>query len=102
MRLTNLLCSRTYKGVVALQKNLQPSAPIHQEGSVAKLRKLVQDAADLLSNLPFKPSLDISSHLAIGSSGIFEARRRGTKSKSKSKSKPALVVENELEDWYEG
>ncbi|GLB36677.1 putative uvrD-like helicase C-terminal domain [Lyophyllum shimeji] len=79
------------KSILRLQKELEVTSDIHSHCDVGKLQRGVQEAADLLRNLPFTPAQDFRKDLDIAYKGIV-ARRRPPKAPPK----PDLVCEEDI------
>ncbi|SJL03091.1 uncharacterized protein ARMOST_06437 [Armillaria ostoyae] len=83
----HLFNSKAYKAAVKLQQQLDPSSMFHERCDSKELRKLVEEATDLVSSLPFRTSLNLSDDLHLAHKGILAERSPAGKLK-----KPALKI----------
>ncbi|RDB28998.1 TPR and ankyrin repeat-containing protein 1 [Hypsizygus marmoreus] len=88
LRLTSL--GKAHKSILHLQKALEPTAAVHVNCDHGELRCRVQEAAELLRNLPFVIHEDFRVDLDIAVRGIVVRRQ------SKANLKPALVWDEDV------
>ncbi|KAK0207928.1 hypothetical protein DFS33DRAFT_393620 [Desarmillaria ectypa] len=62
--------NKANKAAIKLQKLLRPDSVFHERRDIKQLRKLVEEANDLVSSLPFKTSSDLSDDLHFATKGI--------------------------------
>ncbi|KAG7450840.1 uncharacterized protein BT62DRAFT_1001654 [Guyanagaster necrorhizus] len=62
--------NKVNKAAIKLQEQLKPSSAFHERCNSKELRKLVEEANDLISSLPFKISTDLSDDLHLAIKGI--------------------------------
>ncbi|KAF8060885.1 hypothetical protein FPV67DRAFT_312197 [Lyophyllum atratum] len=79
------------RSVSRLQKELELTSDVHIRCDIAKLRRSVQEAAELLRSLPFATSQDFRRDLEIAYKGIV-----ARKQPPKAPSKPSLVCEVDI------
>ncbi|KAK0440419.1 uncharacterized protein EV420DRAFT_1650550 [Desarmillaria tabescens] len=73
--------TKANKAAIELQRQLNPSSDFHERRDIKQLRKLVQEAKDLVSSLPFDTS-DLSDDLHLAIKGIVTERSSaGTRKK---------------------
>ncbi|KAG7450850.1 uncharacterized protein BT62DRAFT_1001665 [Guyanagaster necrorhizus] len=66
--------TKANQAAIKLRKQLDPSSAFHESCNSKELRKLAEEANDLISSLPFKSSLDLSDDLHLAIKGIVTQR----------------------------
>ncbi|KAF8906189.1 hypothetical protein CPB85DRAFT_1254762 [Mucidula mucida] len=89
--------NRSGRALFDLEKSLQPTADVHVRRDVLELRKVVGRANEVLSDLPFQLTPELSEELAIGVRGILTMRAY----RHKRKPKPDVRLDEGGFEYYD-
>jgi len=87
-RLTRI--GTTHKSLLRLQKALDPTAMVHVRRDHEELKRYVQEAVDLLGDMPFSIPQDFGTDLDIAFKGIVKEKPE------KAKTKPSVQLDDDF------